>query len=435
VFNPFKTQFHWPAITATHDIADHPLFKGPLSRWLGRWFMERVTPAGKGFFLATVFFTHFAVCSLDIHSYVAFSYAAGLWLVALLAARFFRPRVALAARHSDRVCVGEVLPVDVEVSGLGGLPYTDLQVRPHRLPTHVHPVPDAGVGVAPVGSKERTRARLGLRCARRGVYRLKGYRLETSYPFGLILAPRTFVEERTLLVYPRFTPLTRFDIRGGRRFHPGGVALTSSVGDATEFLGNREYRQGDNIRDIDWRATARLRRPIVREYREEYFLRVAVVLDTHIPRGAEPERSAALEEAVSVGAAVSDFMSRQEYLVDIFAAGPVLYHLTAGRGLAFLDQILDILACVEETAAEPFAEIAPQVAENLAQISTVICILLDWTESRREFIRALHGQGTGFKIIFVRDGAFTIDPKPDGEILGDYRVVSPQQVRAGVDEL
>ena len=46
------------------------------------------------------------------------------------------------------------------------------------------------------------------------------------------------------------------------------------------------------------------------------------------------------ERAVSVAASVADFMARQEYLVDLFAAGPNLYHLTAGRSLAYLDQIL-----------------------------------------------------------------------------------------------
>ena len=83
-------------------------------------------------------------------------------------------------------------------------------------------------------------------------------------------------------------------------------------------------------------------------------LRAAVILDTHVPGGlgrAAQERRDAFERAVSVAAAVSDFMARQDYLVDIFAAGPNLYHLTAGRSLAYLDQILDILACVNASPA------------------------------------------------------------------------------------
>ena len=53
-------------------------------------------------------------------------------------------------------------------------------------------------------------------------------------------------------------------VPSGRRYQPGGIAMASKLGDSFEFIGNREYRDGDNLRDMDWRATARLSRPIVR---------------------------------------------------------------------------------------------------------------------------------------------------------------------------
>ena len=151
-------------------------------------------------------------------------------------------------------------------------------------------------------------------------------------------------------------------------------------GDSFEYLGNREWRDGDNPRDIDWRATARLSGAsssslVVREWREEYFLRVGVVLDTHVPlsapaskrlflqelrerlpgKAARLARQAALERGVSICAAVSDALARQDYIVDLFAAGPNLYHLMAGRSLAYREQILDILACVEGSPEEPLS--------------------------------------------------------------------------------
>ena len=67
--------------------------------------------------------------------------------------------------------------------------------------------------------------------------------------------------------------------------------LFRSLGESFEFIGNREYRDGDSIRDIDWRATARLSRAIVREYREEYFMRVAVILDIKTPGSGEVEKT------------------------------------------------------------------------------------------------------------------------------------------------
>src|SRR5207302_1786452 len=158
----------------------------------------------------------------------------------------------------------------------------------------------------------------GLQCARRGLYGLNGYRVDSDFPFGLLSASRKFRESRPLTVYPRFTPLERFHIPVGRSYQPGGVALASIVGESTEFVGNREFREGASVRHIDWRAPARHDKPIVREYREEYFVRVAVILDTHIPARAPAGRRDDFERAVSVCAAVSDYIARQEYLVDIF---------------------------------------------------------------------------------------------------------------------
>jgi len=327
------------------------------------------------------------------------------------------------------------LHVDVEVEQMGRLRGADLVVIPHRLPGPIDSVPDEGVMLGDLRRGHISRVRIGLRCTKRGAYLLRGFRVETGFPFGILRARRTFRDERQLLVLPKFSPLARLLLPTGRRYQPGGVALASVIGESFEYLGNREYREGDNPRDIDWRATARMQRPIVREWVEEYMLRVAVILDTHVPkelaRRELQERREAFERAVSVAAAVSDYMARQDYLVDIFAAGPNLYHLTAGRSLAYLDQILEILACVDENPDEPFEVIEPQIAEMMSRISTVICVLLDWNEARREFVHRLSVQGVAVKVIILRDGACSIDPS--NEIQAP--IVGRAEFERGIEEL
>ena len=118
---------------------------------------------------------------------------------------------------------------------------------------------------------------------------------------------------------------------------------------------------------------------------------------------ARERRLATLERAVSVCAAVSDVLARQDYIVDLFAAGPKLYHLMAGRSLAYREQILDLLACVEPSPEEPLSQIAPKLIEELNRMTTVICILLDWDEPRQQFVEDLRSQGVGVKVIWVSD--------------------------------
>jgi uncharacterized protein (DUF58 family) len=470
---PMPEHLHWntelpplSAFTSTKDIRYHPLFMGQISRFLWKLMMLTVTRTGRWFLVSTLLVAVPASISLDVQPYVLFCYAFGLWLTAVLFHIFYRPRVKIDAKHADRICVGETLPVDVEVTQTGRHAGADLTLLPHGLPIPVDAVPETGVRLPPIASGSKALVRLGLRCKKRGIYKLNGYRVETDFPFGLIRSYRVHYAPQSLMVYPSFHPLARLTIPTGRRYHPGGVALASNLGESFEFLGNREYQEGDNIRDIDWRATARLSKPIIREYREEYFLRVGVVLDTTFPVGgvAPPSRWGELrkgslaqfpqtnaahaghqrpysataddfERAVSMAAAVSDYMSRQDYIVDLFAAGPNLYHLTAGRSLAYLDQILEILACVDASPQEPFEVLEPAILENLSKITTVICIFLDWNPSRQAFVDRLAQSGAGVKVIIVRDGPCTDDPSAAIGTTEHVPVIGSVEFGQGVEEL
>lgn len=425
----------FPSFSPCKDVADQPLLRSATARFGWLLFTQRMTLAARWLLIPTTIFGGIGGINLHYQGYTLFCYIGALWFFAMLGMVAFRPRVRLRAVYAPRVCAGETMPVDVEVEQLGKMAQVELFVLPHKLPDKVDCDPDAGVALPALSRGQRTRVRLGLRCNQRGVYRLRGFRVESGFPFGLLRASRVFAEEAPLVVYPRFTPLGRMDLPVGVKHHPGGVLLAATLGESLEYIGNREFREGDNLRDVDWRATARLGRPIVREYREEYFMRVAVILDTHVPPKSPEMVHEAFERAVSVTASVSDYMARQDYLVDVFAAGGRLYHLTAGRSLAYLDQILDILAAVDENPEEPFAAIEPELISSLAQITTVICVFLDWTESRRAFVRNLASLGCGLRVILVRDGACTVDPGQDADVMGPAPVVSQAVFETGLEQL
>ena len=61
---------------------------------------------------------------------------------------------------------------------------------------------------------------------------------------------------------------------------------------------------------------------MVKEYQEEYFSRIALVLDTFVPRRPRRDERRSFEAAISVLASIADHFSRTENVVDIFAAGP-----------------------------------------------------------------------------------------------------------------
>ena len=433
-YTPLTLNMHLPPLggfTPTKDIRYHPIFQGILFPWVWRVYTQRLTRVGHYFLAATLVSLAFALLSLDQQWYVAFTYAFGLWAVAFAAMYRQRPHAQLRATHAGRVSAGETLPVEITLE-TGGRRCIGWTVLPDRLPPAVDAVPPEGVGLPVLAAGETAHVRLGLLCRRRGAYRLRGFRVETAYPLGLMVAQQVFPETESLLVYPQFAPLARLEVPASRRYQPGEIALASHLGDSLEFIGNRDYREGDPIRSIDWRATARLNRPVVREYREEYMLRAAVILDTHAPPpapGLPPPP--AFERAVSTAAAVSDFMARSEYLVDLFAAGPDLHRLTTGHGTAYLDDILDLLACVDANNTEDFETLEQALLEFLSQITLVVCVLLDWDAVREGFVERLREQGAGVKVVIVRDRPCTLPPPTDRNVT----ILTSAQVDGGVEAI
>ena len=413
--------------TPTKDVRYHPLFRGLLFPWVWRVWTQRITRAGRYFGWATLLFALFGAAALDQQWYVPFTYAFGLWTVALLAMWQQSPRVRLHSAHADRVTAGETLPVEVDITALRRRA-VGLTVLPDRLPPEVDAVPPDGAGLPPLKPDESARVHLGLRCRRRGVFRLRGYRVETAYPLGLMVAQRVFSEPRTLLVLPRFTPLARMDAPHGRRYQIGETAVAANLGESLEYIGNREYREGDSVRSIDWRATARLSRPVVREYREEYLLRAAVLLDTHLPLPPGLPSPPVFEQAVSITAAAAEFLARSEYRVDLLAAGATLHEVSSGKGTAAAEDILDLLATVGTEDEEAFESLEEGLNDHLSQLTLIVCILLDWDQVREEFVERLREQGVGVKVVIVRDRPCTLPP-------GEEMVLTSAQVDAGVEAL
>ena len=417
--------------TPTKDIRAHPLFTGILFPWVWRVYGQRLTRAGHYFLAATLIFTAFALFGLDQQWYVPLPYAFGLWTIAFLAMYRERPRVRLRAAHAGRIGAGETLPVEIEIEAVGrrGLGWV---VLPDRLPLWVDAVPPEGVSLPTLRPGETARVRLGLHCRARGAYRLRGFRVETAFPLGLMVAQQGFPENSLLLVHPRWTPLARLDLPAGLRPPPGETAQAAQRGDSREFVGNRDYREGDPVRSIDWRATARLNRTVVREYREEVRLEAAVLLDTQVSAAPVPSGLAppsAFEQAVSLAAAAGDWLARSGYALSFFASGSTLYPLTDGSAAAW-DTLLDLLAAVE---ADDRTEAAPDAAwaDALPPGTQVVCVLLDWDTARQERVERLQMRSVGVKTVIVRDGPCTLPP-PTGR---DITLLTPAQVSAGVEAL
>jgi uncharacterized protein (DUF58 family) len=278
------------------------------------------------------------------------------------------------------------------------------------------------------GEDVATEVSLEIEAHRRGRYVLQGPALKATDPLGLVAGRATRLPDQSIIAYPRFWKMGEFDVPLGRRYQPGGIPLSSNVGESIEFVGTRDYRQGDPLRAIHWRSWARRGTPVVKEYQEEYFCRLAIVLDTFLPKRPRREDHRAFEAAVSLTASIADFFSRSEHVVDVLAAGPDLYEVSAGRSLAYLENILDVLACLGPCPEPPFQTIGPPLFERLAQVTTVVAVVLDWDSAREGFLRRVQALGTAVRAVVVHEGPTTLPWEGAAGELGAVDLMTPAAV-------
>ena len=349
-----------------------------------------------------IFWPLMGAVSLNIrysHSYLLFSALTGLLMAALIMRGVFRlERVRLEVSAPPRVTVGEEISLAIKVHNGGQRTAQTLRITGPFLPWDgtytggTRSIPQLLPGTA-------VEARLTATFAERGEHHLDPFSVRALVPLGLTTSAPVQSGGTRFMVVPRIAPVLRLDTPLGLRYQPGGVALASRTGESMELIGVRPYRPGDPIRDLHARTWARIGQPVVREYQQEYFSRVGVVLDTESAGPDDPR----LEAAISLAAGVVANLSRGEALIDLLVVGDQVHQLTLGRNLGFLDQALDLLACVNPAPALDMQLLEERLDPHLSRLSCLVMVALTWDEDRRRFMERVASRQVGCRSLLVTD--------------------------------
>jgi uncharacterized protein (DUF58 family) len=174
----------------------------------------------------------------------------------------------------------------------------------------------------------------------RGVHAVSGAWLATCYPFGLMRCRRPLTAPAALTVHPAV--LARHACRD-RSAGVGDELLSGAPHGADAGpAGLRDYRPGDALRTVHWKATARRRSLVVRELEDESGPGIEIVLD----RRAAGER---LERALSVAAMLAVRARETKRPISIASQG---LRQTYGLGHAPIDGLLAWLAAADALPAD-----------------------------------------------------------------------------------
>jgi uncharacterized protein (DUF58 family) len=153
---------------------------------------------------------------------------------------------------------------------------------------------------------ERTRVTTTLRPTRRGDRQADRVTLRSLGPLGLAGRQRSVEVPGAIRALPPFTSRKHLPSRLALLRQLDGRSAVRVRGQGTEFDSLREYVVGDDVRSIDWRATARRETVVVRTWQPERDRRLVLVLDTSRTSagrvGDMPRLDAAMDAALLLAA-------------------------------------------------------------------------------------------------------------------------------------
>lgn len=149
-------------------------------------------------------------------------------------------------------------------------------------------------------AKDRTRVSCSVKIANRGKYSFGPVWLRLHGEWELLEAQRTFGKPESIQVYPE----SLLSQEALAKDAADEIKLLDQLrasrlrGVGTEFESLEEFRHGDDPRRIDWRTSARYRRPIVRRFQIERHRDLVILLDCGRLMGADAKKGTKLDCAV-----------------------------------------------------------------------------------------------------------------------------------------
>jgi uncharacterized protein (DUF58 family) len=176
----------------------------------------------------------------------------------------------------------------------------------------------------------------------RGQFSFDGCHLQLRSPWHCWSSRRVVGAPSTVRVYPNFASLAELaGLSVELASRSVGARLQRRRGEGTEFQELRDYRVGDSLRKIDWKATARSSRLISREYRDERNQQVVLMLDCGRRMLAQDDQLAHFDHVLNASLALASIALRQGDAVGMLACtGQQQRWLPPQQGSGGMDMLL-----------------------------------------------------------------------------------------------
>jgi uncharacterized protein (DUF58 family) len=338
-----------------------------------------------------------------------------------------RTRFRLACSRSvapARVPAGQSAEVSLRLENVSFLP-TGLLLLEDEVPYTLGGRPRFTVGW--IGPGQHRTVRYPVRSEARGRYRIGPLRLRLADPFGLVELTRSFSAVDRLTVVPLVQPLP--PVRLGGAWESGGESVSRSAairGD--DDAATREYRNGDDLRKVHWRSTARVGKLMVRREERPWQSRLTLLLDcrTNAHRGDGPASS--FEWSVSAAASIGVHAGRRGFSVHLLTDGGAA---AAGADMSDEGVLLDHLAEVTQSR-NPGLEAAAAPLRGVEGLGTLVAVLGVLDAEQAALLAATRPPSeVSVAVLVDANGWLGLAPRASAEAEAAYDAAAEILLRAG----
>ncbi|MFA9418790.1 MAG: DUF58 domain-containing protein [Gammaproteobacteria bacterium] len=209
-------------------------------------------------------------------------------------------------------------------------------------------------------------------------------------PFRLWEKNTYYCEPEQARIYPNYKPLFQSSfINSDLLYSDWGVRLSQRRGDGTDFRQLRDFRIGDSLRQIDWKATSRFNRPISREYQEERDQQVIFLLDCGRRMRARDGDISHFDHALNALLLSAFVALRQGDSVGLLSFAGQPRWVPPVKGRLQISQLLDQIYDLDSSlATSDYLEVAQQLMTRQSKRSLIILISSIEPEDRDDLSRA-----------------------------------------------
>jgi uncharacterized protein (DUF58 family) len=295
--------------------------------------------------------------------------------------------VVVTRRVPARARLGEPVMTSVAVQNIGSRTLRG-RLRDAWQPTAGAPLEREQISIPP---GERRRLQIPLLPRRRGELTSEFVVIRSRGPLGLAGRQARHDVRGALRVLPAFTSRKHLPSRLARLRELDGNTSIQVRGQGTEFDSLREYVRGDDIRSIDWRATARAGTTMLRTWRPERDRQVVIIVDTGRTSAARVGDSTRLDASLEAALLLAALASRAGDHVHLLMYDRVARARVSGvDGAALLPALTDAMAPVHARLVDTDWAGAFAAVRTLTTRPSLIVVLTaqDAAESARGFLGA-----------------------------------------------